>query len=323
MKRRLLTHTLLALTAACCAPSALAQAAWPNKPVRLIVPLAAGGTADGVARVVAERLTAAWGQQVVVENRAGGNTIVGTEAVARAAPDGHTLGLGVITSHAANGFLFSKLPYDPDKDFASITVLAVSPLFLIVHPSVPATTLQEFLTYARANPNKLSYASTGYGSSFHLATESLIQRTGIKMVHVPYKGMGNAMQDLLSGQVQVVVDISSMAQVKQGKLRALGVVQPQRYAGTPDIASFAEQGLADFEFNTWLTLHAPAGLNPELQRKISADVNRVLQTPEVKERILQMNYVVRGGTPDEMNRFLAAERQKIGTIIRNAGIKPE
>lgn len=301
--------------------TAWSHASWPVRSVQLIVPLAAGGTADGVARVVAEKLSEIWGQRVYVENKPGGNTIIGTNAVAKAAPDGYTLGLGIITSHAANQFVFDKLPYDPERDFSSITLLATSPIFLIVHPSIPANSVKEFVDYAKANPGKLSFATTGYGSSFHLAAEQFAQHTGIKMVHVPYKGMGAAMTDLLSGNVQVAFDVSSLAQVREGKLKALGVVGPTRFAGAPDIPSFAEQGFPGIEAITWLSLHAPAGLSPELQKKISEDVNKVLQMPDVRERLLKMSYVVAGGTPAELDAFLTAERKKIREIVAKAGIK--
>lgn len=303
------------------AGSAHAQAQWPNRPVQLVVPLAAGGTADGVARVVAQQLSDLWGQRVYVENKPGGNTMIGTDAVAKSAPDGYTLGLGVITSHAANQFVFDKVPYDPERSFSSITLLAKSPIFLIVHPSVPANNVQEFIAYAKANPDKLSFATTGHGSSFHLATEQFTQHTGIKMVHVPYKGMGAAVVDLLSGNVQVALDVSTLAQVRDGKLKALGVVGEKRFEGAPDIPSFAEQGVTGIEAITWLSLHAPAGLPADLQKKISEDVNSVLRMPDVRERMLKMSYVAAGGTPAELDAFLAAERQKISAIVKKAGIK--
>ena len=314
---------VLALAAAIVAASAFAQSEWPSRPVRYIVPLAPGGTADGVARVMAERLSALWRMQVLVENRAGGNTIIGTEAIARAAPDGYTIGMGIITSQAANPFLYPKLAYDVEKDFTPIVLIATSPVFLIVHPSVPAKNLQEFLAYAKSNPGKLSFASTGFGSSFHIATEMLMQRTGIQMVHVPYKGMGSAVADLLSGNVQLAIDVSTMAQVRQGKLRALGVVDTVRFDGAPDVPSFAEQGLPDFAFYTWLTLHAPAGLPHELRQRINADVNKVLAMPDVRERFAKMSYVAHGGSPEQLSAFLADERVKIGRIIREGRIEPQ
>ncbi len=301
----------------------LAQAAenWPARPVQFIVPLAAGGTADGVARLVAGKLSDLWGQRVYVDNRAGGNTIIGTDALAKSAPDGYTIGLGIITSQAANQFLFDKLPYKPEADFAPLALLGISPIFLIVHPSVPANTLPEFIAYAKANPDKLSYASTGHGSSFHLATEQFMQRVGIKMVHVPYKGMGAAVIDLVSGNIQVALDVSTLAQVREGKLKALGVVGDKRFEGAPNIPSFAEQGVSGLEVNTWLSLHAPAGLPPEIQKKINTDVNRVLAMPDVRQRMLTMSYVPAGGSPEDLTQFLTSERKKIGDVIRSAHIK--
>lgn len=319
---RILRLALAALALLAAAPAS-AQPQWPTKPVRFIVPLAAGGVADTVVRFMAERLTPIWGQQVLVENRAGGNAIPGTEAIARAAPDGYTIGLGIITTQAANPYLYEKLPYSVETDFTPIVMIATSPLFLVVHPSVPANTLQEFLAYARANPDRLAFASTGYGSSLHLAAEQLMQRTGIRMTHVPYKGMGNAMQDLLGGQVQVAVDITSMAQVRQGKLKALGVASTKRFEGQPTVPSFAEQGLPDFEAGTWLSMHGPAGIPAAIQRKMNEDFNRVLQAQDVRDRLMQLNHTAIGGSPESLTSFLVAERKKYAAIIKAGGIKAE
>lgn len=304
---------------------ALAQTggAWPSKPVRFIVPLPPGGTADAAARIMAEKLSVMWGQAVTVDNRAGGNGIIGTEALARSAPDGYTIGMGYITTQATNQFLYARLPYDPDKDFTPIAWITNSPLFLVVHPSVPANTLQELITYARSNPGKLSFATVGNGSSMHLAAEMLMQRTGIQMVHIPYKGMGQAAQDLVSGRVQVAIDISMMAQAKTGKLKALGVASTRRFPGEPNVPSFAEQGLADFELLTWLTLHAPSGLPAELQMRINADVNKVLAMPDAREKMTAMSMSVTGGTPAQLAAHLASERRKFAAIISAAGLKPE
>lgn len=316
---------VLRLVAVClgllASPLAHAQTAWPTRPVQFIVPLAAGGTADGVARVVAAKLSDLWGQRVYVENRAGGNTIIGTDALAKAAPDGYTVGLGVITSQAANQFLFDKLPYKPESDFTPLALLGISPIFLIVHPSVPANTLPEFIAYAKANPDKLTFATTGHGSSFHIATEQFMQKVGIKMVHLPYKGMGAAVIDLLAGNVQVALDVSTMAQVREGKLKTLGVVGDKRFEGDPNVPSFAEQGVSGLDVNTWLSMHAPAGLDPAIQKKINEDVNKVLAMPDVRRQMLTMSYVPAGGTADDLTKFLANERKKIGDVIRSANIK--
>lgn len=303
------------------AHTAVMAQAWPQRPVTIVVPLAAGGTADGVARVLAEGLTERWGVRVNVENKSGGNAIIGTDAVAKTPADGYTLSMGLITSQAANPFLFDKLPYDVDKDFTGITLLATSPIFLVVHPSVPARNLQEFIAYAKANPDKLSFASTGYGSSFHLATEQLLQRAGIKMTHVPYRGMGAAVVDLLAGNIQVAMDVSTMAQVKEGKLRALGVASTKRYENEPGIPSFAEQGFPDLEAGTWLSLHAPAGLPTDIRDRIGSDVNALLAKPEVRTHMLTMYYVPAAGTAAELDAFLAKERAKIGEIIRIGNIR--
>ncbi|HEV7259276.1 MAG TPA: tripartite tricarboxylate transporter substrate binding protein [Bosea sp. (in: a-proteobacteria)] len=299
---------------------AMAQT-WPQRPVSIVVPLAAGGTADGVARVLAEGLAERWGVRVNVENKSGGNAIIGTDAVAKSPADGYTLSMGLITSQAANPFLFDKLPYNVEKDFTGIALLATSPIFLVVHPSVPAKNLQEFIAFAKANPDKLAFASTGYGSSFHLATEQLTQRTGIKMTHVPYRGMGAAVIDLLSGNIQVAMDVSTMAQVKEGKLKALGVASAKRYEGEPDIPSFAEQGLPDLDAGTWLSLHGPAGLPADIRDKINADINAVLSKPEIRARMLTMHYVPAGGSAAELDSFLGKERAKIGEIIRVGNIR--
>lgn len=304
------------------AKPALAQN-FPAKPVRFIVPLAAGGVADTICRLVAEQLTEIWGQNILVENRAGGNAIPGTEAIARATPDGYTIGLGIITSQAANPALYAKLPYDVERDFTPIVLMAKSPLFLIVHPSVPATTLQEFLAHARANPGRLSYATTGYGSSLHLATEQLIQRTGIQMVHVPYKGMGAAVQDLLGGSVQVALDITTMAQVRQGKLRAIAVAAPARFEGAGDIPAFAEQGLPDFDAGTWLSVHAPAGVPEAVRDRLNQGFNQALNRPDLRERLRGLNHTVSGGTPGELASFVAAERRKYAAVIRAGNIRAE
>ena len=299
------------------------RAEWPMRPVKLLVPLPPGGTADSLARILAEKLAVIWNKPVVVENRPGGNGIIGSDALARAAPDGHVIGMGNTTAQVSNAFVYSKLPYDPERDFTPLAWLISNPMFLIVHPSVPARNLQEFIAYAKANPGKLSYASNGVGSSMHLAAELLAQKAGIDMLHVPYKGMGAAVQDLVAGMVNATVDISSMSWVKQGKLRALGVISESRYPGAPDVPSFGEQGLHGLEIISWLSLHAPAGLPADLQRRINADVNKVLAMPDVKDRLKSMDMDAAGGPPERLTELLRAERERYGAVIKAAGIRAE
>jgi tripartite-type tricarboxylate transporter receptor subunit TctC len=314
-------RTALAAFAASLAAAPLrAQASWPVRPVRLIVPLAPGGTADGTARLLAEKLGTLWGQPVIVENRAGAAGIVGMEAIARAEPDGHTLGMGNINTMATNHLLRPRLSYDPLKDFVDIAWLTTSPLFLIVHPAVPAASVAEFIAYAKANPNKLSYASIGSGSSMHLAMEMLQQRTGIRLLHVPYKGMGAAVQDLIAGNVSSTLDITTMAMVHAGKLRALGVASDRRYPREPNVPSFGESGLPVLELVTWLSLHASAGLAPALVSRINSDVNRVLAMPDVKAGIEAMNLDPVGGSPADLQAMLGRERSRYAELIRQAGI---
>lgn len=300
-----------------------AQVIWPSKPVKLIVPLSPGGTADAVARLLSEKLTVMWGQSVIVDNKPGGNGIIGTDALSKSSPDGYTLGIGTINTHITNQLVYSKIPYDSEKDFSSITLLTTSPLFLITRKSLPAQNLNEFIEYAKANPGKLSYATIGTGSSMHLATEMLLERAKVTAIHVPYKGMGAAMQDLLAGNVDFAIDISGMSQVKNGKLKALGVASTKRYFNEPTIPSFAEQGIDQFEVTAWLSLHAPSGLTQALQKKINTDVNKVLSTPEVREKIQSMNLDVKGGSSDELNIHLSSERKKFWAVIRSANIKAE
>jgi len=303
--------------------TAQAQGVWPSRPVKIIVPLSPGGTADAVARLLSDKLSATWGQPVIVDNKPGGSGIIGTDALAKSAPDGYTLGIGTINTHITNQLVHSKIPYDTEKDFSSITLLTTSPLFLITSKALPVQNLTEFIEYAKSSPGKLSYATIGAGSSMHLATEMLLQRAKITAIHIPYKGMGAAMQDLLAGNVDFTIDISGMSQVKNGKLKALGVASTRRYSNEPTISSFAEQGIDQFEVTAWLSLHAPAGLPLALQKKINSDVNRALLIPEVKEKIQAMNLDVKGGTSDELDIHLSSERKKFSAVVRSANIKAD
>lgn len=302
--------------------SQASESPWPSKPVRLIVPLAPGGTADATARLLAEHLSRRWGQPVIVDNRAGAGGVIAMEALYRAPPDGYTLGMGNLNTVVTNPMVHRKLPYDPSA-LSPITWLTTSPLFLIVNPQLPIRTLQEFVAYAKANPGELSFASIGNGSTMHLAAAMLMERTGIRMVHVPYKGMGPALQDLVSGNVGVAVDISAMSMVRSGKLRAIAVAADQRYPGEPDIPSFAEGGLAGLQLMTFLSLHAPPGMQAALAQRIGADVSQVLALPEVVQRIKAMNLDPQGGSPGRLQEFLQGERRRYADLVRRTGIQAD
>jgi len=301
---------------------AQADPSWPARPVRLILPHAPGGTADVVARLLGERLSALWGQTVIVENRTGAAGIIAMEALTRAAPDGYTIGLGNLNTVVTNPLFRKSLPYDPEA-LTSLAWLTTSPLFLIVAPQLPVHSVAEFIEYARARPGELSYGSIGNGSTMHLATLMLQQRTGLDMIHVPYKGMGAALADLMAGRVSVALDISAMSMVRAGKLRALAVAADERYPGEPDLPAFGEVGLKNLTLVTFLSLHAPPGLPQPLVQRINADVNRVLQQPDVIARIKAMHLDPQGGSADRLTDFLMQERLRYAEVVKRAGIEPE
>ncbi len=305
------------------APLAQAQDVWPTRPVRIIVPYGAGGSLDLTVRLVAQRLAEQWHQPVLVENRPGANAIIGTELVIKAAPDGHTLGGGASPIHTANRLLIANLPYDPDRDLTPIILLARNPLFLVVHPSVPANTIAELVNYSKANPTALSYGTVGPGSPQHVAFEQLKARSGMLALHVPYKAASAAMQDLIGGQIQAVIDTTAMQQVRSGKLKAIAVASDERFAGEPALPSFAEQGYAGFEFSGWFSLFGPRGLPRPLVERINADVNRVLALPAIRTRLLEVFTVPVGGTSEAFEAFIQSQTKMLAAAYRAAGIRPE
>jgi tripartite-type tricarboxylate transporter receptor subunit TctC len=302
---------------------AIAQERWPARPVRIVVPYGAGGSLDITVRLVAQRLSELWQQPVLVENRPGGNGILGTEIVLKAAPDGHVLGGGASPIHTANKLLIANLPYDPDRDIVPITLLAKNPLFLVVHPSVPATTLPEFITWARANPARVSFGSVGPGSPQHVAFETLKQRAGFEALHVPYKAASAATQDLLAGQITAMIDTTAMQQVRSGKLRAIAVAGDERFAGEPALPAFGESGIRGFEFSGWFSLFGPRGMPPALVERISADTNRVLANPELRARLLEVFTVPVGGSPADFAAFIRRQMSMLEAAYQAAGIRPE
>jgi tripartite-type tricarboxylate transporter receptor subunit TctC len=298
---------------------------YPSKPVRIINPFAPGGPVDLLARAVGQKLQEAWGQPVLVETRAGAAGNIGIEYVARQPADGYTLLVMPTGNAVVNPHIFPKLPYDPLRDFAPVTLLATVENVLVVHPEVKAASVQELIALARANPGKLTFSSPGVGSQAHVAGEMLKSMAGVQMLHVPYKGMAPAMNDLLGGQVSFMfLSMSSaLKQVQAGKLRALGVASRSRSSAAPDLPTVAEQGLPDFEALSWYALMAPAGAPAGLIDKIAGDAARALRAPDVRERLLGLGANPVGNTPTELAQMLKREHAFWGEFIRKAGIRGE
>jgi tripartite-type tricarboxylate transporter receptor subunit TctC len=299
--------------------SAYAQA-WPNRHVRLIVPFAAGGAMDTTARIIGARLSEIWGQQVVIENKSGAATNIGAEHVARSAPDGYTLYLTSF-SHATNRFLYPSLHYDPVADFAPVSLIGIFPNIMVVPVSSPAHTVEEFIAFAKVNEGKVKYASSGHGTSLHLAAELLQRMAGIKMTHIPYRGGGPAFNDLIPGRVDVMINltVASLPLVRNGQLRALGVATAKRLPADPELPTIAES-VPGFEVSSWAAFFMPAKTPPGLVRMVHANTVSVLAEPVVKQRLEELGVMVVGSTPDELATHLKAEMDKWGPIIKQAGI---
>jgi tripartite-type tricarboxylate transporter receptor subunit TctC len=316
---------ILLLMAALAAPiSVWAQDTYPARPLRFILPFPPGGGTDILGRLLAERLAANLGQPVVTENRGGAGGNVGAEAAARAAPDGYTIVL-VAPSLAISPTLYSRLNYDPVKDFAPVSLVATVPNVMITQSSLPAQTLQEFIAYAHARPRALNFGSGGAGTSNHLAGELFNLVTGAKLVHIPYKGVNLAMQDVLAGNVHLVfIGIPAAApHIKAGKLRALATVAPQRSSALPDVPTVAEAGLRDFEVTTWYGVLAPAGTPRPIIARLNAELVKVVHSPEVKERLAATGTEPRTSTPEEFADYIKREIAKWGDVIRKAGVKAD
>jgi tripartite-type tricarboxylate transporter receptor subunit TctC len=322
--RSLFGRAAALLVAMLVSQAALAQA-WPNRPVRFLVPFAAGaGINDIMARLVGQHLGAGLGQPVVIENRAGAGGIAGTEAAAKAAPDGYTF-LMTNVSLVTSAYLYPKLPYDPQKDFVPVTLVATSPLMLVVHPSIAAKSVQELVALAKANPGRLNFGSGGVGSTPHLSVELFKSAAGIDAVHVPYKGGAPALNDLVAGQISFMIENvpGTMPFVKGGKLRALAITSAQRSPLEPALPTMAESGVPGYEVVGWQGLFAVAGTPPETVARLQAEVAKVLRLPEVRERLAALGAEPVGSTPEEFGAFIRAERTRWGRIIREKGIRSE
>ena len=309
------------------AANALVAAAaqdYPNRPVRVITG-SPGGTSDIVPRFIAVRLAERWGQQVVVDNRPGAGGIIGSEIGAKAAPDGYTLTVGHIGTHASAQFLFRKLAYDPVRDFAPISLLSNSGIALAVHASVPVSNLKDFVAYAKAKQGGVNYASAGGGTSSQLSGELFNQMTGARLVHIPYKGSGFALAALVAGETQAAFlsTTTVSAQVKAGRIKALAVLSAKRFPAAPEIPSAGEAGFPAIESSVWFGLFAPAKTPPAIVAKINRDVVAVLRTPEVRDALLAQGAEAVPTTPEEFGAFLKKEIDKWGRVIKAAGIKAE
>jgi tripartite-type tricarboxylate transporter receptor subunit TctC len=293
--------------------------------VRVIVPSTAGGGADITARIFSQPLGKALGQNFVVDNRPGAANIIGTELVAKAPPDGYTLLLGTTGPLANNPLLYAKLPYDSLKDFAPISNVANSAFVLVVHPSLPVKSVKELVALAKARPGQLSYASWGHGSSTHLATVLLTTMTSISIVHVPYKGSGNAMPDMLAGNVQMAFDslLSSVPHIGGGRLRPLGVSALKRSAVLPEVPTLVEAGLEGFEAGSWYGFLAPAKTPREIVTKLHAEIMKALKLPEVQERMASLGAEPIGNTPAQFDEQIRRDLAKWGKVVQAAGIQPE
>jgi len=305
------------------AQAPLPSAQYPNRPIRLIVPFPAGGGTDIVARTVGAKLTDAWGQQIIIDNRGGAGGTIATDTAAKAAPDGYTLLFGTPGGLVINPLLNSKLPYDPVRDFAPITLLALNPQLLAVHPTVPANTVKELIALAKARPGKLNYASVGEGSPNHLAMELFKSMTATEMVHVAYKGAAPAVTELLGGQVQLMFNPMPplLPHVKSGRLRALAVGSTQRSSAVPDVPTVAEAGVPGYEYVTWYALFAPAKTPPDVIRVINTSVAGVLGNAEIAQRLSSQGAEPRASTPGQLATLMQDDYKRLGKVIRSAGIK--
>jgi tripartite-type tricarboxylate transporter receptor subunit TctC len=302
--------------------AALAQA-YPSKPIRMVVPFPAGGTTDILARAAGQKMSEAWGQPVVVDNRPGAGGNIGSDAVAKSPNDGYTLLMGTVGTHAINASLYAKMPYDHVKDFAPVVLVAGVPNVLVVHPSVPANSVQQLIAYGKANPGKLNFASSGSGTSIHLSGELFKTMTGVQMTHVPYKGSAPAVSDLLGGQVQLMFDNlpSALPHIKAGKLKALGVTSRTRAASLPDVPTIHEAGVPGFDATSWFGLLAPAGTPRDVVTKVNAEVAKWLASPDGKEKLAAAGANAAGGTPEDFAKHIAAETTKWAKVVKDSGAK--
>ena len=323
MKSNLLRALAFGILLSCAGGAAKAD--YPDRPIRLIAPFPAGGLADVLARAVGDELSRSLGQPVIVENRTGAGGNIGAEAVARSTPDGYTLlmtSAGILT---ANQFLYATMPFDPEKDFVTVSNVADMPMMVVVGPRVEAKTLKELVAFARANPGKLNFGSPGIGTTGHLGLAMFMHAAGIKLTHVPYRGAAPAITDLLAGQIDGVVDNppTVLPHIEAGKLRALAVAAKQRMALLPDLPTAAEAGVANYEASSWFGVVAPAGTPPAIVERLHKDIAAALRKPALQERFAKSGARLLGNSPAEFAQQIVNDRKMWGEIIRAADIKPQ
>ena len=311
------------VAALCAAPVAVSQS-YPVKTIRMVAPFAAGGPVDITARIVAQKLTEAWGQQVVVENRTGASGMIGAELVAKSAPDGYTL-LVNSSIHVIVPSLFGKMAYDPIQDFIPLTVVSSSPLLLVVTPTLPVKNVKEFIALAKARPGELNFASSGAGSSTHLTAELLKSMTGTRMTHVPYKGQSPALTDVISGQIPFMFNSlpPSIALITAGRLRALAITSDQRSSLLPAVPTFAESGYREFVTGSWYGVWLPAKTPDAVVARLSGEIMRIVKLPDVRERIVQLGGEPVGNSPAEFDAFQKAEMARWAGVVKESGAKAE
>ncbi len=315
---------VFAAAAAITLMATLAQAQeWPTRPVRIVVPYPAGGAVDIVTRALADKLATQWGQPVLVENKAGAGGLIGADGVSKSAPDGYTLVMGTVSSHAIAPAVYRKMPYDAVADFGAVSLVALTPYIITVNPSVPASSLRELVAHAKANPDKLNFGSSGTGTTPHLAGELFNTLAGTRIAHVPYKGSAPMLADLLGGQVQVAFDNTVIPNIKAGKLRGLAVTGPLRLAAVPDIPTAVEAGLPGYEAVGWMGLYAAKGTPAALRARLAADTAKAAATPDFIAKMEGLGFQARTNTPAEFDTYLKAETAKWAKVVKDAGVPQE
>jgi tripartite-type tricarboxylate transporter receptor subunit TctC len=298
-----------------------AAAEYPTKPIRLIVPYPPGGGNDAISRLLAQKIS--WGQQLIVDNRPGAGTTIGTALAARAAPDGYTIVMSSVASHAMAPQLYSNPGYDPIKDFSAVTLLATTPMLLAIGAGAPYKSLQDIISAAKASPNKLSYASGGNGTPPHLSAAIFTEKTGIQMVHIPYKGSGPALIDVMGGQVTMIIDTAASVtpHVRSGKMRGLAITGKRRWPDLTEVPTFAEAGLTDFDASSWYAIHAPAGTPKPIIAALNKELARIVRLPDIDEKLRLMSAEPVGGTPEQLDTFVKSELAKWGKVIKSLNLR--